>query len=84
MNLCFIKGKIIKEINFSFLYNMNKISVAKTKLKLENESIITIKGYDEMADWMVQNIKKEDEVIMQGELDTKMEVGVRLMKKIIR
>ena len=63
---------------------MKNISIAKTNLKLQNGNIITIKGYDEMADWMVQNIKKEDEVIMQGELDTKMEVGVRLMKKIIR
>lgn len=41
------------------------ISVAKTKLELENESVIVIKGYDEMADWMIQNIRKEDEVILQ-------------------
>ena len=81
INLCFIKGKIIEEINFSFLYNMNKISVAKTKLKLENESVIVIKGYDEMADWMVQNIKKEDEVILQGKINTKMEVEVKWMKR---
>ena len=83
MNLCFIKGKIIEEINFSFLYNMNKISVAKTKLKLENESVIVIKGYDEMADWMVQNIKKEDEVILQGKINTKMEVEVKWIKLYI-
>ncbi len=60
---------------------MNKISVAKTKLKLENESVIVIKGYDEMADWMVQNIKKEDEVILQGKINTKMEVEVKWMKR---
>ena len=62
------------------MYNKKNISVAKTKLKLENESIITIKGYDEMADWMIQKIKKEDKVIMQGELDTRMEVVVKWMK----
>ena len=56
-------------------------SVAKTKLKLENESVIVIKGYDEMADWMVQNIKKEDEVILQGKINTKMEVEVKWMKR---
>ncbi len=60
---------------------MNKISVAKTKLKLENESVIVIKGYDEMADWMVQNIKKKDEVILQGKINTKMEVEVKWMKR---
>ena len=60
---------------------MNKISVAKTKLKLENESVIVIKGYDEMADWMVQNIRKKDEVILQGNINTKMEVEVKWMKR---
>ena len=36
---------------------------------------------DEMADWMVQNIKKEDEVILQGKINTKMEVEVKWMKR---
>ena len=57
------------------------ISVAKTKLELENESVIVIKGYDEMADWMIQNIRKEDEVILQGKINTKMEVEVKWMKR---
>ena len=80
MNLCFIKGKILEKINFQFLYQKKNISIARTKLELQNGSIITIKGYDEMADWMIQKIKKEDEVIMQGELDTRMEVVVKWMK----
>ena len=80
MNLCFIKGKILEKINFQFLYQKKNISIARTKLELQNGSIITIKGYDEMADWMIQKIKKEDKVIMQGELDTRMEVVVKWMK----
>lgn len=78
--ICFIKGKIIEEINFQFLYHKKNISISKTILKLRNESIITIKGYDEMADWMVQNIRKEDEVILQGKINTKMEVEVKWMR----
>ena len=50
---------------------MKNISIAKTNLKLKNGNIITIKGYDEMADWMIQNIKKEDKVILQGKINTK-------------
>lgn len=80
MNLCFIKGKILEKINFQFLYQKKNISIARTKLELQNGSRITIKGYDEMADWMIQKIKKEDKVIMQGELDTRMEVVVKWMK----
>ena len=63
-----------------FLYQKKNISIARTKLELKNGSIITIKGYDEMADWMIQKIKKEDKVIMQGKLDTRMEVVVKWMK----
>ena len=33
-----------------------------------------------MADWMVQNIRKEDEVILQGKINTKMEVEVKWMR----
>ena len=33
-----------------------------------------------MADWMLQKIRKEDEVILQGELNTKMEVEVKWVK----
>ena len=81
MNLCFIKGKILEKINFQFLYQKKNISIARTKLELQNGSIITIKGDDEMADWMVQNIKKKDEVILQGKINTKMEVEVKWMKR---
>ena len=62
------------------MYQKKNISIARTKLELKNGSIITTKGYDEMADWMIQKIKKEDKVIMQGELDTRMEVVVKWMK----
>ncbi len=64
----------------AFFVSKEKYSIARTKLELKNESIITTKGYDEMADWMIQKIKKEDKVIMQGELDTRMEVVVKWMK----
>lgn len=81
MNLCFIKGKILEKINFQFLYQKKNISIARTKLELQNGSIITIKGYDEMADWMIQNIRREDEVILQGKINTKMEVEVKWLKR---
>ena len=34
-----------------------------------------------IADWMIQNIRKEDEVILQGKINTKMEVEVKWMKR---
>lgn len=39
------------------------------------------KRNEEMADLMVQNIRKEDEVILQGKINTKMEADVERMKR---
>ena len=33
-----------------------------------------------MEDWMIQKIRKEDKVILQVKLDTRMEVVVKWMK----
>lgn len=57
MNLCFIKGKVIEEVEFKFFYSSKKISIARTRILLENGSIILIKGYDEMADWIYHYIE---------------------------
>lgn len=50
MNICFLTGEIIQEIEFNFLYNSPNISVAKTKLKLQNNAVVQIYAYDELAD----------------------------------
>ncbi len=74
MNLCALKGKVIEDVRFDFLYNSKRISVAKMKLKLRNGSIITIKGHDEMADWMYKNIIKNYDIVLYGRVDSKLEI----------
>ena len=81
MNLVIIYGKIIENIDFKFIYdrynNKNKhTSIAKSKLKLMNNSIVEIYGYDEMADYMYRNLKKEMYIIAEGEIDSNMKIRV--------
>lgn len=76
MNICFIKGKVIEEVDFKFYYCSKHISKAIVKIELENKSIITIKGYDEMADWMYHYIETQNVLIVQGRVDNNMEVEV--------
>ena len=84
MNLVIVYGTIITNIDFKFIYdrfccdkdNIEKyhhVSVASCKLKLLNESIITIYGYDDAADLMMRKLNINDDIYIEGKLDNKEE-----------
>ena len=77
MNLCFIIGKIISDIEFKFIINSKNISVVIFKIQLSNNSIIKIKGYNEIADWCYQRVAKGNIVGIYGELNNNMEVIIK-------
>ena len=73
MNLVFIKGKIIEKIEFKFIYSKNKtkntpISIAQSKVELDNKSIIDVIGYNEKADWMYRNLTINEVIYIEGKL----------------
>ena len=74
MNLCFLMGKIMSNIEFDFMLESNYISIATFDLLLKNNSLIQVKAYDEIADWCYRNLVKNDKIALQGELDSKMEI----------
>ena len=74
MNLCFLKGKIISNIEFNFILESHHISIVIFELELSNNSIVTVKAYDEIADWCYQNLVKNDWVALKGNLNSKMEI----------
>ena len=74
MNIVTISGEIVTKVNFKFIYNRygnkNKhISVAKCMLKLDNESIVTIYGYDNIADYMYRKLNKGENIFFEGWID---------------
>lgn len=82
LNYCVLKGKVIEDIQLKFLYNSKRISIARTKLELVNGSIIAIKGYDEMADWMYRNLKNGVNIIISGKIRDLLEIEVEYIKII--
>ncbi len=78
MNICFLKGKIISDIEFKFIINNKKYySISIFKIKLDNKSIITVKGYNETADWCYRNLIKNDNIAIYGNLNSEMEIIVQ-------
>lgn len=74
MNICFIIGKVISNIEFKFVLESKHISIVVFKLELSNRSMITVKAYDEMADLCYQKLLKGDVVGIQGQLNSNMEI----------
>ena len=68
MNLCFFIGQIIEETKFNFIYNKKETSIAKNIIKLNNNSIIKLIGYDEIADFLYSKININDNVFIEGML----------------
>ena len=88
MNIVIIYGRIVSKIEFKFIYgryyinnkvNYEKyrhISIAKCKIKLQNESILDIYGYDEVADYMHRYMKENDNIFLEGRIDGNMKIEV--------
>ena len=91
MNIVIIYGKIVSKIEFKFIYDRYKekdnikekykhTSIAKCKIKLQNESILVIYGYDEVADYMYRYIKENEEVLIEGKIDDNMKIEIIIIK----
>ena len=77
MNLCFIIGKIVSEIEFKFIVNNKKyMSIAYFDIELKNKSIIKVKAYNELADYCYSKLKKNSIYFFQGFINSKMEIIV--------
>ena len=82
MNLCFLMGKIISEVEFDFVLNSKNISVASFKLKVGKDSNVIAKTYNEMADWCYQKLVRNDVVLIQGELNSNLEIIITTIEFI--
>lgn len=80
MNLCFFIGKVVSEVKFDFIINGKNISVARFDLELSNKSIITIKAYNDLADYCYNSINKNNRIFTYGVVNSNYEI---LVKKII-
>ena len=73
MNIIFLKGKIINEIKYEFIINNINNAIVLFKIQVQ-DNIITIKGYDEIADFCYSKLKIGDEIYLQGSINSKMEI----------
>ena len=74
MNICFFIGKIISDIDFKFIVNNRKYnSIVIFQIELNNKSIITLIGYNEIADFCYRNLEKNNIIMAVTFLNSKLE-----------
>ncbi len=82
MNIVYIQGKIINDIEFKFIIRNKNTSVSIFKIQLMNNSIVTIKAYNELADYCYSKLNKEDIILIEGELNSKLEIISKAIEKL--
>ena len=83
LNIIFTQGKIISDVEFKFIIKSKNISVSIFKLQLINNSIVTIKSYNELADYCYSKLNKEDIVLIEGKLNSKLEIISKTITAIV-
>ena len=81
VNIVFIQGKIISDIEFNFIINKKNISIAIFEVELLNKSIVKIKAYNELADYCYSKLSKNEIIFVEGYLNSNMEIIIKTLKK---
>ncbi|MCI9039829.1 MAG: hypothetical protein HFJ29_08265 [Clostridia bacterium] len=82
INLCFLSGKVKNEIDFKFIYNAKTkrlskkhTSIVLIDLEIDKEQVVKAYAYDKTADWIYQNIDKDEVIYISGRMrDVKVEI----------
>ena len=60
LNIIFIQGRIISDIEFKFIIKGYNYSIAIFKIILNNNSVVKVKGCNEIADYCYKNLYKTE------------------------
>ncbi len=64
MNEVFLIGRIITDIDFKFIINSRNISIAMFNIETMDNQIISLKAYNENADYTYGKLKINDFIII--------------------
>ena len=81
MNQVFILGKIISDIEFKFIIKKKNKAIVIFKVKLLDDTIVTVEAYNEKADYCYSKLNKNDTIYIQGYINSKMQIIVKDIEK---
>ncbi len=73
MNIVFLIGEVVNDIDIKFIYDRHKkslgklnISISLIELKLLDKQVVKLHAYNEIADFVYRSLKKGDSVLVKG------------------
>lgn len=82
MNEIFIIGKIVNKIEYKFIVNSKK-TFSKAEFNIElNKQKFKVKGYNKMADFCYQKLKKNAIVFINGRIESNMEINIKSIMEL--
>lgn len=83
MNICFFIGKVISDIEYRFIVDNKKYyAIAIFQIELNNKSVITVKGLNEIADYCYGNLNKNDYCVIEGTIASSLYILLQRITKI--
>ncbi len=77
MNEIFIIGKVTNKIEYKFIINSKKY-FAKVEFEIElNKQKFKVEGYNNIADFCYRKLKKNDEVFINGRIESGMIIKIK-------
>lgn len=70
MNICFVIGKIVSEIEYRFMINSRNKAIVQLWLETSNFNKIYIVGYDDIADKIYNMFEKGDFISFCGKIES--------------
>lgn len=80
MNEVFLIGKIVSRINFDFIIKSKKHAISKFKIETFDGTLLNIRAYDKLADYVYAKLKKDDSIFIYGSLNNNFVFGKSVYK----
>ena len=70
MNICFVIGKIVSEIEYRFMINSRNKAIVQMLLETNKGNKIYVTGYNEIADKIYNIFEKGDFISFCGKIES--------------
>lgn len=82
MNDVFLIGKLIENVNFKFMISKKYTAISTFNIKTINGERLRLIAYNTIADFCYRKLNKNDNILINGFLNSNMQVIIKNIKII--
>ena len=83
MNICFIQGYLMEDVNYNFVLSGKNDAIATFTIKVKGDTVAHVIAYNEEADFCYRKLKKDDMVLIMGKIDSYCNILLKKFYKIV-